>query len=220
VATRSTVISGALYDYIVESTVREPEVLRDLRDETAGLPQADCQISAEQGQFMALVAQMIGTKKALEVGTFTGYSSTVVALALPDDAQLICCDMSEEWTAIARRYWQRAGVAHKIDLRLGPAGSSLEKLIAQGEGGTFDFAFIDADKTGYKGYYEQTLRLLRPGGVMMFDNMLWEGRVAEPSRDGADTEAIRQLNEFAGRDDRVMPSLLSIGDGVLMVMKR
>ena len=218
-STRPTPLNDRLWSYLCEVSVREHPLLAELRAETARLPAAECQISPEQGQLMALLVRLIGARRALEIGTFTGYSSLSVALALPPDGKLVCCDMSEEWTAVARRYWEKAGVAGKVELRLGPADRTLAGMSADGERGSFDFAFVDADKTGYRGYYERCLELLRPCGLALFDNMLWEGKVADPRVRDEDTEAIRELNAFVGRDPRVVSSLLQVGDGILLAMK-
>jgi predicted O-methyltransferase YrrM len=218
-STRPTPLDDRLWSYLCRVSLRESPLLAELRAETAEMPSAQCQISPEQGQFMALLVRLIGARRALEVGTFTGYSSLSVALALPDDGCLLCCDVSEEWTSVARRYWEKAGVAHKIGLRLGPALQTLEAMASNGEKGSIDFAFVDADKTGYRDYYELCLKLLRPGGLVLFDNMLWEGKVADPHARDEDTRAIRELNELASRDERVASSLLQVGDGVLLAMK-
>jgi predicted O-methyltransferase YrrM len=218
-STRPTPLDDRLWSYLCRVSLRESPLLAELRAETAEMPSAQCQISPEQGQFMALLVRLIGARRALEVGTFTGYSSLSVALALPDDGCLLCCDVSEEWTSVARRYWEKAGVAHKIGLRLGPALQTLEAMASNGEKGSIDFAFVDADKTGYRDYYELCLKLLRPGGLVLFDNMLWEGKVADPHARDEDTTAIRELNELASRDERVASSLLQVGDGVLLAMK-
>jgi caffeoyl-CoA O-methyltransferase len=178
------------------------------------------QISPEQGQFMALLARLTGARRCLEVGVFTGYSSLVTALALPVDGSIVACDVSEEWTAVARRYWREAGVAHKIELRLAPATETLDELLAQGQAGTFDFAFIDADKTNYLAYYERTLSLLRTGGLVLVDNTLWSGRVADPEVADADTVSLRHFNEVLHRDERVDLSLLPLGDGLTLARKR
>jgi predicted O-methyltransferase YrrM len=178
------------------------------------------QISPEQGQFMAFLIQLIGAKKALEIGVFTGYSSLAVALALPDDGTLIACDVSEDYTAIARTYWQKAGVDHKIDLRIAPALDTLDDLIAKGEANSFDFAFIDADKSSYDDYYERSLQLVRVGGVIAIDNVLWSGRVADPSDTQKRTRMIRALNTKLHHDHRVTLSLLPVGDGLTLAMKR
>ncbi len=213
-------MSDQLHEYMLSVSVREPEVLQRLRQETASLPAAGMQISVEQGQFMSLLVQLIGAKKTLEVGVFTGYSSLVVALAMPADSKTISCDVNEEWTAIARRYWKEAGVAHKIDLRLAPAIQTLQALLAEGQAGTFDFAFIDADKDNYDHYYEAALQLLRPGGLIGIDNTLWSGRVADHTAQDKDTVALRDLNAKIHKDVRVTPSLLPIGDGLTLALKR
>lgn len=213
-------LSESLRDYLLSVSLREPEVLRRLREETASLPMARMQIAPEQGQLMSLLVQLIGARRTLEVGVFTGYSSLAVALALPADGRIVACDVNEEWTSIARRYWAEAGVAEKIELRLAPAVETLDGLLAEGQGGTFDFAFIDADKTGYDAYYERILQLLRPGGLLAIDNVLWSGRVADPSDTEEDTEALRALNRKIHRDDRVYPSLVPIADGLTLALKR
>ncbi|HEX9462279.1 MAG TPA: class I SAM-dependent methyltransferase [Alphaproteobacteria bacterium] len=206
--------------YIREVSLREPKILARLREETKGQSGAGMQISPVQGQLMAVLVQAIGARRCLEVGTFTGYSSTVVALALPPDGRLIACDVSEEWTAIARRYWAEAGVAHKIDLRLAPALQTLDHLLETGQAGTFDFAFIDADKPNYDGYYERALKLVRPGGLITVDNVLWGGDAADPKRRDRDTLAIKALNRKLHDDQRVSISLLPIGDGFTIAYKR
>jgi caffeoyl-CoA O-methyltransferase len=217
---RSIVLTDSLYEYMSDVSLREPPLLLALREETAELTQRSMQISPEQGQFMALLVRLTGARRCLEVGVFTGYSSLATALALPDDGRVIACDVSEEWTAVARRYWKRAGVDHKIDLRLAPATGTLDALVAEGQGGTFDFAFIDADKTNYLAYYERTLALLRTGGLALVDNTLWSGRVADPEVADADTVALRHFNEVLHRDERVDLSLLPMGDGLTVVRKR
>jgi len=217
---RSISLTDSLYRYLNEVSLREPPLLLALREETADLTQRSMQIAPEQGQFMALLVRLIGARQCLEVGVFTGYSSLATALALPADGRIVACDVSEEWTAIARRYWERAGVAHKIDLRLAPALQTLDALLAAGRGDTFDFAFIDADKTGYLSYYERALQLLRAGGVVLIDNTLWSGRVADPEFVDADTVALRQFNEVLHRDERVDLSLLPVGDGLTLARKR
>ncbi|MDP6517432.1 MAG: class I SAM-dependent methyltransferase [Alphaproteobacteria bacterium] len=215
-------ISDALYDYLLDVSLREADVLVRLREENARIPDGGMQIAPDQGQFMALLVELIGARRTLEVGVFTGYSSLAVALALPMDGRIVACDVSEEWTAIARRYWAEAGVADKIDLRLAPALDTLNALIAAGEAGTFDFAFIDADKERYADYYERTLELLRPGGLVCIDNVLWGGRVVEPAISDGDhsTLAIRAFNEKLANDTRISLSLLSIGDGLTLARKR
>jgi len=217
---RTIDLTDRLYDYLLKVSLREAPLLAELRAETAKLPMAGMQISPEQGQFMALLAELIGARRVIEVGTFTGYSSLVVALALPANGKLIACDVSEEFTAIARRYWARAGVAAKIDLRLAPALDTLGKLLADGGAGKFDLAFIDADKKQYDGYYEAILKLLRPGGLVLIDNVLWSGAVADPKKRDGDTVAIRALNKKLRDDERVTLSLLPIGDGLTLARKR
>ncbi|MDP1708190.1 MAG: class I SAM-dependent methyltransferase [Gammaproteobacteria bacterium] len=216
---KSITLTDALYDYLIHVSVRETPLLTRLREETARDPLAVMQIAPEQGQFMALLVQLMGAKKTLEIGVFTGYSSLCVALALPADGRLVACDVSESWTQVAQRYWQEAGVQHKIDLHLAPARETLDQLLHNGEGGTFDFAFIDADKTSYDAYYERTLQLLRPGGLIMFDNMLWGGSVADPGIQDDDTLAIRHLNEKLLHDKRVALSLLPVADGISLALK-
>jgi predicted O-methyltransferase YrrM len=209
-----------LYSYLLSVSLREPDVLRRLREETHALATANMQIAPEQGQFMALLARMIGARYYLEIGTYTGYSALSVALALPADGRIIACDVSEEWTDIARRYWTEAGVAERVDLRLAPALRTLDALIAQERGGTFDLAFIDADKTNYPNYYERCLTLLRPGGLILIDNVLWDGNVAGEFDQSADTRAIRALNAQLVKDERVHLSLVPIGDGLTLALKR
>ena len=219
-STRSIVLTDALYDYLLAVSLRETRLQRRLREETAANPMSRMQISPEQGQFMALLARLTGARRCIEVGVFTGYSSLAVALALPDDGRIVACDVSEEWTAVARRYWAEAGVAHKVELRLAPALETLDSMLASGEGGSFDLAFIDADKTNYLGYYERALELLRPGGLVVVDNTLWSGRVADPAIDDADTVALRHFNELLHHDDRVDLSLLPVGDGLTLARRR
>jgi len=213
-------LDNQLYNYLLSVSLREPEILLKLRQETASHPRSGMQISPEQGQFMRLLVELIGAKKALEVGVFTGYSSLSVALALPDDGKIIAADVSEEFTAIARRYWQEAGVADKIDLRLAPALETLDQLLATGQAETFDFAFIDADKENYDAYYERSLQLIRPGGLIAIDNVLWSGKVADPQYQDESTQAIRALNEKLHHDERVTLSLIPIADGLTLAIKR
>ncbi len=215
-ANASIALSDTLETYLRRVGVREPDVLRRLREETAHLPNAQMLISPEQGAFMSVLVKAIGARRCLEVGTFTGYSSTVVALAIPDDGHLTCCDVSVEWTDVARRYWTDAGVAHKIDLRIGPAVDTLQTL----EDGSFDFAFIDADKPGYDAYYERALRLVRPGGLIAIDNVLWSGRVADDADQDERTVAIRALNDKIATDERVEVAMLPIGDGMTLAFVR
>src|SRR5262245_7391454 len=212
-------LSGELWDYIRCASLREPDVLRRLREETAPLPMARMQISPEQGQLMSLLVRLIGARTTIEVGVFTRYSSLSVALAIPEDGRIIACDISDEWTSIARRYWREARVAHKIDLRLRPAIDTLDTLLAEKRAGTFDFAFIDADKENYLNYYERCFRLVRPGGLIAIDNVLWHGNVIDRAKQDADTQAIRAFNDLVSRDDRVWISLLPISDGLTLALK-
>jgi caffeoyl-CoA O-methyltransferase len=217
---RTTNVDDALYEYLLSVSLHETDVMRRLREETSHLPMGMMQIAADQGSFMALLIHLLGAKKTLEVGVFTGYSSLVVASALPEDGKVIACDVSEEWTSIGRRYWAEAGVAHKIELNLAPGVVTLDRLIAEGQAGTFDFAFIDADKNNYDHYYERALVLLRPGGLIAIDNTLWHGRVIDETAQDEDTVAIRALNIKVHADERVTSSLVPIGDGVMLARKR
>jgi len=200
--------------YIHEHSVREPLVLRELREATKAVPMSGMQIGADQGQFLQLLVQAIGARRCLEIGTYTGYSALAVALALPKDGRIICCDISEEWTAVGKPFWKRAGVEKKIDLRIGPALDTLKRLK-----GPFDFVFIDADKPNYANYYEACLPLVRRGGIIAIDNTLWSGWVAEKDRSDADTVALRAFNDKLHRDDRVALSMLPLGDGVTLALK-
>lgn len=215
-----SLLPDAIDAYVTGLIATETQVQRRLRDETAKLPRAGMQIGPDQASFLSLIVAAIGAKNAIEIGTFTGYSALAIARALPANGTLICCDVSEEWTAIARRYWKEAQLDKRIDLRLAPALDTLEALIGKGRDGTFDFAFIDADKTGYDAYYEACLKLLRPNGLIAIDNVLWSGAVADPSDNDADTKALRALNIKISNDPRVDASLLTIGDGVMLVRKR
>ena len=219
-ANKTIGISDELAAYVVEVGTREPELLVRLREETAALPQHGMQIAPEQGAFLALLVELIGARRCIEVGTFTGYSSTVVALALPEDGRLVCCDVSEEWTSLAKKYWDEAGVAGKIDLRIAPAAETLDRLLADGEEDAFDFAFIDADKAGYDGYYERVLRLVRPGGLIALDNTLWGGEVLDRDTDDKDTRALRALNAKLADDERITLCLLPLADGVTLARRR
>jgi predicted O-methyltransferase YrrM len=209
-----------IYDYMNSVSVREPPILRKLREETASHPMGGMQIPPEHGQFLALLMQMIGARRTLEVGVFTGYSSLAVALALPDDGKILACDVSEEYTSVARRYWKEAGVDHMIELRLRPALETLHELIAQRQHNRYDFAFIDADKANYEGYYECALELVRPGGLIAIDNVLWHGRVIDPEANDADTLAIRAINKKLLVDSRVAISMLPVSDGLTLACKR
>ena len=217
---KSIRLDDSLYTYLLSVSLREPEVLRQLREETANHPYGGMQIAPEQGQFMALLVELIGAQRVLEIGVFTGYSSTCMALALPPDGRLMALDLSAEYTGIARRYWQLAGVANKIELRLGPALASLDRLIEDGASDSFDLAFIDADKGHYAAYYERSLRLLRPGGLLLIDNVLWGGKVADLSVEDDDTQAIRALNRIIHTDERVTEVLLPVADGLTLARKR
>jgi predicted O-methyltransferase YrrM len=218
-ARRSLELDDRLYEYLVQFGTRESDLLKDLRAETAKLPGAGMQIGPEQGAFMGLLVEMIGAKRALEIGTFTGYSSLCIAGAMPADGKLICCDVSEEYTKVARNYWRRAGLESKIELRLGPAVATLDALIdANVE--AFDFAFIDADKTNYANYYDRAMQLVRPGGLIAIDNVLWGGNVAKPEENDEDTQAIRAVNEKVRNDERVTLALAPIGDGLTLARKR
>jgi len=217
---RSISLTDSLYDYLLAVSLRESALQRRLREETAADPMARMQISPEQGQFMALLARLVGARRCIEVGVFTGYSSLAVALALPAGGSIVACDVSEEWTSIARRYWAEAGVADRIDLKLAPALETLDALLAAGDGSTFDLAFIDADKTNYLAYYERVLALLRPGGLVLVDNTLWSGRVADPEVADADTVALRHFNQCLHGDARVDLALLPVGDGLTLARKK
>jgi predicted O-methyltransferase YrrM len=217
---RSWGIDEKVRKYLLDHSLREPPAAAELRAATAKLPYGGMQISPEQGQLMALLVQAIGARRAIEIGTFTGYSALWVALALPADGKLVCCDVSAEWTSVGQPYWEKARVAAKIDLRIAPAMQTLDRLLTEGQAGTYDFAFIDADKTGYDGYYERCLKLLRPGGLIGIDNVLWGGDVADPKKRSADTLALRALNRKLHRDERVALSMLPIGDGLTLALKR
>lgn len=218
-ARRSLELNDRLYDYLLKVGVRESALLKDLRAETAQQKHSGMQIGPDQGAFMTVLVELIGAKRALEVGTFTGYSSLCVASALPADGKLICCDVSEEYTAIARKYWKRAKLDGRIELKLGPAVETLDALI-KAKVPAFDFAFIDADKGNYLNYYERAMKLVRKGGLIAIDNVLWGGSVADPKDKGADTQAIRALNERVAADERVTLSLVPIGDGLTLARKR
>lgn len=216
---RTLSIDDRVYEYLLSVSLKESELLKQLRQETAGIEFSEMQIAPEQGQFMALLVKLVGARYALEVGTFTGYSSICIAGALPQDGELVCCDDSEEWTAIAKKYWTRAGLDDRIRLSLGDAGATLQDLVDAGRAETFDFIFIDADKQNYPLYYELCLKLLRSGGLMAVDNTLWSGAVADPGNDEPGTRAIRRFNAMLNQDDRVDISLVPIGDGLTLVHK-
>jgi predicted O-methyltransferase YrrM len=213
-------LTSDLHDYLVRVSVRESDFLKQLRIETEQLPESVMQISPEQGQFMGFLVRLMGVQRAIEVGVFTGYSSICLATALPEEGKLTACDVNEEWTKTAIRYWGKAGVADKIELVLGPAEITLSQLIETGCSGSYDFAFVDADKENYGVYYELVMELIRPGGLILFDNTLWSGKVIDESVTDSDTLAIRSLNQQLIRDDRVDLSMLPIGDGLTLVHKR
>ena len=219
--TRRTVsLPDTLYDYLVEVSVRESDVLKRLRSETGQLENARMQIAPEQGQFMGMLVSLIRAENALEIGTFTGYSTLCVAAALPLDGRLITCDIDKEWPTFGRRYWVEAGVASKIDVRIGPASETLDELLTEGMAGSFDFVFIDADKAGLDDYYEKSLQLVRIGGVIAVDNTLWSGKVADPDIYDAATMAIRGFNVKVYDDPRVDLTLVPIGDGLTLLRRR
>ena len=218
--TKTLQLSTELHDYLLAVSLRDTDVKERLRAETATMRAGGMQIAPEHGQFMELLIKLIGAKRTLEVGTFTGYSALSVALALPEDGQIVACDVSAEWTSIGRKYWAEAGVAHKIDLRLGSAVDTLKTLVDEGQTGSFDFAFIDADKDNYDRYYELCLQLLRTGGLIGIDNVLWGGSVMDKARQDDDTVAIRALNKKLHTDERVDISLVPIGDGLTLLRKR
>ena len=216
---RTINLNDDLYSYLLGNSLREAPILKRLRDETAALPEARMQISPEQGQFMQLLVKLLGARRCIEVGVFTGYSSLAVALALPADGLILACDVSEMFTDIARRYWREAGVAGKIELVLAPALATLDARLKGGEAGAYDFAFIDADKANYAPYYDRILNLLRPGGLVCVDNVLWSGRVLDKADQSEDTEAIRKFNQVLLKDGRVDLSLVPIGDGLTLARK-
>lgn len=213
-------LTPQVYSYLLNMSLRENEVLKSLRDETHKLTQYNMQISPEQGQFMSLLIELMGAKKTLDIGTFTGYSALAVALDIPDGGKVITCDVSEEWTNIARRFWEKAGVAQKINLNIAPALETIQKLLDNGEAGTFDFAFIDADKINYSNYYEGALKLVRPGGLIAIDNVLWDGEVANLANQDKETNAIRALNELVHQDNRISMSMLPLSDGLTLARKK
>jgi caffeoyl-CoA O-methyltransferase len=215
-----TELTPQLHEYLLNVSLRETPLLRRLREETAKHPRSNMQISPEQGQLMALLVELLGARRTIEVGVFTGYSSLVVALALPSEGRIVACDVSDEYTRVARRYWKEAGVEKKIDLRLAPATETLDALLKDGQAGTYDFAFIDADKENYGAYYERCLHLLRPGGLIAIDNVLWHGAVADQKVNDLDTLAIRELNARLRQDERVTLSLVPVGDGLTLARKR
>lgn len=216
---RTLNLTAGLHDYLLSNSLREDAVSAALREKTLTLPHGGMMSSPEQVQLLAVLAKLIGAKRLLEVGTFTGYTTLRLALTLPDDARFICCDVSEEWTSIGAGYWRRAGVAERITVRLGPALATLDTLLADGAEGTFDFAYVDADKTNYTNYFERCLRLLRGGGLLAVDNVLWGGSVADQRADDADTQAIRAFNTAVHSDGRVLPTIVPVGDGLTLACK-
>ena len=219
-STRTLPLTDTVYEYILAHSVREPPILARLREATAVLPGAQMQIGPEQGQFMALLAKLIGARRCVEVGTYTGYSSLAVALALPADGKLVACDINAGTTSVARQFWREAGVEARIELRLQPALKTLDELLAEHGLGSYDFAFIDADKVSYLAYYEKLLQLIRPGGLIAVDNTLWSGHVADSGHSDADTVALRAFNDHVHHDERVDLSLVPIGDGLTLLRKR
>jgi len=220
VTARTLPLDDRLQRYVVAHGARETAVQRELRRVTQRMPRASMQIGAEQGALLQVLVRLLGARRCLEIGTFTGYSALAVALALPQDGRIVCCDTSEEWTTIARRYWKRAGVAAKIDLRIAPALATLDALLRQGKAGMFDFAFIDADKSNYAGYYERCLKLVRRGGLIAADNTLWGGSVVDPRNKTVDARAIRAFNRQLLRDRRVSIALVPVGDGMTLAIRR
>lgn len=219
-SSKTITLTPALRDYLLAVSLHEPALLRELREATARMPEANMQIAPEQGQFMGLLVKLMGVRRALEIGVFTGYSALSVALCLPAAGKLIACDINETWTDIGRRYFARAGVADKIDLRIAPALDTLDQLLDAGQSGDFDFAFIDADKENYIAYYERCLRLLRPGGLIVVDNVLWDGKVADPAQSDNATRALRAFNAHLHADDRIHLSMLPLADGLTLALKR
>jgi len=209
-----------LHDYILDNSLKELPILAELRQETQQHKQARMQISPDQGQLISLLIRLMSARRVLEIGVFTGYSSLTIALALPIDGVLVACDISEEYTAIAKRYWQQAGVQDKIDLRIAPALQTLDSLLESGQAETFDFAFVDADKANYSNYYDRALKLLRPGGLMAIDNVLWSGRVADPQSTDKIVQTMRVFKQKVAQDDRVQVSLLPLGDGITLALKK
>lgn len=213
-------LTPAVYAYLKKNSLREPAVLKQLRDETLQKIKEKMQISPEQGQFMGMLIKLLSAKKTLDIGTFTGYSALTVALSLPSDGKVITCDTNTEWTTMAKEFWAMANVTHKIDLNLRPAVETLNQLLKNGEANTFDFSFIDADKKNYLTYYEKSLALVRSGGLIAIDNVLWGGQVADPAFNDSDTLIIRELNAKILGDDRVTLSMLPIGDGLTLALKK
>ena len=218
-STATIILDEKLREYLLNFSVKESEILRELREETAQMEYSAMQISPEQGSFMAFLVGLINGKRTLDIGVFTGYSSLVVALALPEDGYVTACDINTEWTDIARKYWKLAQVEDKIDLRIAPALETLDELLTDGYGGTYDFSFIDADKINYQQYYERSLELVRSGGLIAIDNVLWSGRVIDDHSGDPNTEAIREFNKKLYQDERVSISMVPIGDGLTLARK-
>ena len=216
---RTLAISESIYQYLCDHSLREDPILKELRDHTYDMEERAMQIAPEQGQFMQMLIKLIGAKNTIEVGVFTGYSSLAIALALPEDGRIVACDVNPQYTSVAEKFWVSAGVREKIDLRIGPARDTLSELISDGLTGTFDFSFIDADKVNYDHYYELCLELIRPGGLITVDNVLWGGATADDSINDTDTTSIRALNDKLHRDKRIDLSLVPIGDGLTLAMK-
>ncbi len=217
---RTLSLDERLYTYLLDSSLREPEILRKLREETDCDDMSMMRIAPEQGQFMALLVRLLGAKRVLEIGTYTGYSALWMALALPQNGELIACDVSEEWTGVAQRYWAKAGVGERVHLKLGPAIDTLDALLAAGEQEEFDLVFIDADKPNYEAYFERCLELVRTGGLILVDNVFWDGTVADPDEADESTVAIRAFNKARARDSRIWLSMLPVGDGLTLAMKK
>ena len=217
---RTIIITESIYQYLCDHSLRENPILKDLRDHTYDMEERAMQIAPEQGQFMQMLIKLIGAKNTIEVGVFTGYSSLAIALALPEDGRIVACDVNPQYTSVAEKFWVSAGVREKIDLRIGPAKDTLSELINDGLTGTFDFAFIDADKVNYNHYYERCLELIRPGGLITVDNVLWGGAVSNDGINDVDTNSIRALNDKLHQDERIELSLVPIGDGLTLAMKR
>lgn len=213
-------LDDSLYDYLLSVSLRENSVLTELRNETNKMEMRIMQISADQGQFMAMLVKLMGVKKIIEIGTFTGYSALAMALALPEDGELIACDISEQWTNTAKKYWQQAGVENKIKLKLASAEDTMKSLLKNNAEATFDLVFIDADKQNQEMYFEYSLQLLRPGGVILVDNVLWNGSVIDDKDDSADTHAIRLFNQKIFKDNRVDISMIPVGDGITLARKK
>jgi len=219
VTSRTLPVDDRIYHYVIDHSVREHPALAGLREATASVPHSGMQIGPDQGQFMAMLVRLLGARRTIEIGTYTGYSALAVALALPQDGRVLACDISDEYTRVGRPFWREAGVEHKIELVLAPARKTLDERLAAGEAGAYDFAFIDADKGAYDDYYERCLQLVRPGGLIAFDNTLWSGLVARPSQD-TDTAALQALNDKLHRDERVDLALLTVGDGLTLARRR